>query len=241
MRKQHELDGEIVEWIGRLGAAGAPHVVARFGITSDWAYQRLRALVKDGLLFKHRVLHDRPSLYVATRRGLTWRCPRGLRVCRMRAGSFEHRWRIADAAVAFGRGLPGWEVLSDREVLWHERERRELLASVRVGSMGGDVPALHRPDLVLLSPAGRVAAIEVELSEKRGSALVTICNGWARARHVHVVYYLASEAAARAVGRAVRETRAEDRVRILPLGQEGTVVWLEQDAAASAGGDDEHR
>lgn len=235
------FDLEIVEWIGRLGAAGVNHVVAHFGICRHTAYQRLRELAEGGLLVQHRILVQRPALYAATRHGLRWCRLDGLGVRKVCAGRFEHEWQIADAAVALTAGLPDWQVLSDREVLWHERDRRELLASARVGSRGGDVPALHRPDLALLSPVGRVVAIEVELSVKVPSALVTICNGWARARHVDAVYYLAGAGAARAVGRAVKKTRAEDRIQILPLQQTAEVLRREREATTSAGGGDEPR
>lgn len=236
---KRSLDLEIVDWIGRLGAAGINHVMEHFGISHRWAQSRLRELAAGGLLVQHRILVQRPALYAATRKGLRWCRLDGRDVRRVCATQFEHGWQIATAAVALTAGLPSWRVLSEREIRWHEREQRELLASARVGSRGGDVPALHRPDLALLSPAGRVVAIEVELSVKIPSALVTICNGWARARHVDAVYYLASPAAARAVGRAVKKTRAEDWVKILPLEQTAEVLRLERGAAA--GGDDEHR
>ena len=149
---QATLDSEIVSWIGRLGAAGVRHVMARFGISRKWAFDRLTPLVRDGLLTQHRLLHGRPGLYVATRKGLRWGGLTGLRVFTITPSRFEHAWQIADVAVAVARGLPDWLVLSDREILRHERQQRELLASVRVGSRGGGVAALHRPDLALISP-----------------------------------------------------------------------------------------
>ena len=231
-----ELDIEIVEWIGRLGAAGAGHVAAHFGVARKTAYQRFEALTKGGLLVPHRILHLRPALYTVTRKGLRWRGLSGLGVCNVSVARFEHWWQIADAAVALATGLPDWRICSDREILWREREQHELLASIRIGSRGWDIPALHRPDLALLSPTGRVVAIEVELSAKEPSRLVTICNGWARARHVDAVYYLASPEAARAVGRAVQKTRAEDWVKVLALEQTAEVVRIEREA--TAGGDD---
>lgn len=224
---QTERDAQIVGWIGGLGAAGAEHVMVRFGMGRSLAYRRLSLLVRDGLLDLHRVLYGRPGLYVASRPGLRWRGLGGLGVFRVNPGGFEHAWRVADAAVALTCGLPGWRVLSEREVRWREREERELVASVRVGSRGGGVDALHRPDLVLLSPAGRVLAVEVELSVKARSRLAVICRGWARARHIDRVYYLASPSAAGAVGRAVRQTRAEDRVMVLALEQVGLLVERE--------------
>lgn len=233
-----ERDAEIVEWIGRLGAAGVGHVMAHFGVCRCLAFRRLTPLVRSGLLRQYRLLYARPQLYAATWRGLHRSDLGELGVCQVSAGHFEHAWQIAEVAVALLAGLPGWRVLSEREIRWHERQRRKLLASVRVGSAGGDVAAMHRPDLALLSPQGRVVAIEIELAAKRPSRLVAICNGWARARHVDAVYYLASPKAARAVGRAARKTRAEDCVKILSLGQTQELVRLEREAVAGATGGD---
>ena len=239
---QATLDSEIVSWIGRLGAADVNHVRARFALYRTGAYRRLIELTRDGLLTQHRILYQRPALYVATRAGLRWGGLDEFDVCKVSATKFEHAWQIAERAVALAAGLPGWRVLSEREILWHERqwrERHKLLASVRIGSRGGGVAAVHRPDLALLSPQGRVAAVEVELTRKTPSSLLAICGGWARARHVDAVYYLATPTAARTVGRAVMKTRAEERVKILPLEQTAEVVRLEREAAT--GGDDEHR
>ncbi len=35
---QTEKDAEIVGWVGRVGAAGAEHVMGRFGMRRSWAY-----------------------------------------------------------------------------------------------------------------------------------------------------------------------------------------------------------
>jgi hypothetical protein len=48
--------------------------------------------------------------------------------------------------------------------------------------------------------------------------LLAICRGYARARQVSHVYYLAGGGAGRAVTRAVSETRAQDRIMVLALG-----------------------
>jgi hypothetical protein len=55
------------------------------------------------------------------------------------------------------------------------------------------------------------------LSVKARARLLAIYPGWAQARHLYGVYYLATPAAASAVGRAMRETRAENRVVVLAL------------------------
>lgn len=219
-------DTEILEWIGRLGAAGAKHVGVRFGMKDIKAYRRLAALVADGLLTNHRLLYHRPGLYVATRRALRWRGPSGLALYEVTPGLFEHAWQVAGVAAVLGRELPGWQVWSERELRWQERQEQKLLASARVGTTGTRA-VLHRPDLALISPQGRVVAVEVELTTKERPRLKKICLGWARARHVDAVYYLATPHAAKAVGRTVADTRAEDRIQVFGLGDVGEVVARE--------------
>lgn len=209
-------DAEIVAFIGSLGAAGAVHVRERFGMSGDSAYRRLRLLRGEGLVCVHRVLWGRPGLYTATRAGLRWQGLERLGVTRLGPGSFEHAWELASAAVALERRLPGHELVGER--LLRIREHDEgLIASVVVARLAGGRAVLHRPDLALLRPDGGAVAVEVELSVKAPSRLAAICQAYARARHIEQVFYLATPPAARALARAVRETRAGDRVTILDL------------------------
>jgi hypothetical protein len=224
---QTEKDQEIVGWVGRLGAAGAEHVMARFGMGRSWAYARLSRLVADGLLEQKTLLYRQPGLYVASPEGLRWCGLERLGVYRVGPGGFQHAQQAAAAAVALHRGLSGWEVLSEREFRAAESDRGELVASVKVGELPGGRPALHRPDLAVLFPDGRTVAVEVELSVKAPRRLAGICRGYARARHIERVYYLATPAAARAVARAIAETRAEDRVVVLALGDVESLVRAE--------------
>ncbi len=69
---QTRRDAEIVDWIGRIGAASAEHVMRRFGMSRSTAYERLNSLTKDGLLEHHGVLFARPGMYTATSAGLRW-------------------------------------------------------------------------------------------------------------------------------------------------------------------------
>jgi excisionase family DNA binding protein len=39
---QTKKDAEIVGWIGRIGAAGAEHVMGRFTMGQSWAYDAVR-------------------------------------------------------------------------------------------------------------------------------------------------------------------------------------------------------
>ncbi len=220
-------DAEIVGWIGRIGAAGAEHVMARFGIGRSWCYARLRSLVAEGLLAQRMLLYRQPGLYLATAGGLRWRGLQRLGINRLSTGGFQHACEVASAATALHRGLPGRELLSEREIRAAESDRGELVASVRVGELPGGRPALHRPDLALISPDGRVVAMEVEMSVKAPRRLAAICRGYARARHIHQVYYLAASAPARAVSRAVAEARAENRIVVLALEDVQRLVWAE--------------
>jgi hypothetical protein len=224
---QTEKDAEIVGWVGRVGAAGAEHVMARFGMGRSWAYARLSSLVAEGLLELKTLLYRQPGLYLATAEGLRWGGLQRLGVYRVGPGGFEHAQEVATAAVALHDGGPGWEVLSEREIRTAESGTGKLLASVRVGELPGGRPALHRPDLAAISPDGRVLAVEVELSVKAPRRLAAICRGYARARHIERVYYLAAPAAGRAVSCAVAETRAEDRITVLALRDVESLVQAE--------------
>jgi hypothetical protein len=231
---QTEKDAEIVGWLGRLGAAGAEHVMAQFGMGRSWAYARLNRLVADGLLEQKSLLYRKPGLYVATTEGLRWCGLQRLGVYRVGPGGFQHAQEAATAAVALHAGMPGWEILSDREIRAVESDTGEPLASVRVGELPGGRPALHHPDLAAIYPEGRAIAVEVELSVKAPRRLAAICRGYARARHVERVYYLAAPAAARAVGRAVAETRAQDRITVLALSDIESLIGAECEEASDA-------
>jgi hypothetical protein len=213
---QTNRDAEIVAWIGRLGAVGAEHVMRHFEMGRSMTYNRLGSLTCDGLLEHHAVLYGRPGMYAATTSGLRWQSLDRLDVYRVRPGGFEHAWQVAEAAVELHNALPGWDVLSEREIRLIEAERGSLYASVQVGRVA-DRAMIHRPDLAVAQPGGRVVSVEVELSIKSASRLAAICRGWARARHIDRVYYLATDGPARAVQRAVRSTNANDHVTVLGL------------------------
>jgi hypothetical protein len=224
---QTEKDQEVVGWVGRVGAAGAEHVMARFGMGRSWAYARLGRLVADGLLWQRTLLYRQPGLYVASAEGLRWCGLERLGVYRVGPGGFQHAQELATAGVALHQGLSGWEVLSEREIRATESDRGELVASVKMGELPGGRPALHRPDLAVVSPGGRTVVVEVELSVKAPRRLAGICRGYARARHIERVYYLAEPAAARAVARAVAETRAQERIVVLALSDVESLVDAE--------------
>ncbi|HEX3691947.1 MAG TPA: hypothetical protein VHU13_01280 [Solirubrobacteraceae bacterium] len=213
---QTERDGQIVDWIGRLGAAGAEHVMRRFATSRSVAYGRLRSLVRDGLLDHRAVLYARPGMYTASTAGLRWQGNQRLGGCSLGPGGFEHAWQLAQVAVWLELALPGWRTVSEREIRAVEAAEERPFASARVGTIA-DRATWHRPDLALSDLQGRTVAVEVELSIKSAARLAAICRGWARARHVHHVYYLATAGPARAVARTVRAIQATDYITVLGL------------------------
>ncbi|HEV7528059.1 MAG TPA: hypothetical protein VGO29_04125 [Solirubrobacteraceae bacterium] len=228
---QTHRDAQIVGWLARIGAASAEHVMARFGMGRSWAYARLSRLVRDGLLEQKRLLYGKPGLYVATAEGLRWTFNERLGPYRLGPGGFQHAWELAATAVALHTKLPGWDQLSDREIRVGENDHAELIASASLGELPGGRPALHRPDLALIGPDQRLLAIEVELSIKAPRRLQAICRGYARARHVDHVYYLATPPAARAVARAVAGVRAQDRITVLALDDVAGLVAAESEVS----------
>lgn len=213
---QTERDSQTVSWVGGLGAAGAEHVMSEFGMSRSVAYQRLNSLTRDGLLQHHTVLYGRPGMYTATLAGLRWKGIGHLGTFSVRPGSFEHAWQVAHTAVQLAQAMPDWEVMSERQLRSAESEFGKLVASIQVGQATAGAK-LHRPDLVLTCKRGHVVPIEVELSIKSAARLAAICRGWARARHINTVYYLATPGPARAVARAIYTTNTADRIRVLEL------------------------
>jgi hypothetical protein len=214
---QTKKDAEIVSWLGRIGAASAEHVMARFGMGRSWAYARLSRLVGDGLLEQRTLLYRTPGMYIATAEGLRWTFLERLGVYRVGPGGFAHAAEVASAAVALHSALPKWGQLTERELRLSEADEAKLIASVSLGELPGGRAALHRPDLALTRRGNEVVAIEVELSIKAPRRLQAIARAYARARYLDHVYYLATAPAARAVGRAVNEVRAQDRITVLAL------------------------
>jgi hypothetical protein len=66
---QTQRDGQIVDWLGRIGAAGAVYVRERFDMSRPRAYARLGSLMADRLLEHRAVLHGWPGMYSATASG----------------------------------------------------------------------------------------------------------------------------------------------------------------------------
>jgi hypothetical protein len=211
-----DINRNIVDWIGRLGAAGASDVAAHLGLELAEARARLGACTRAGQLRAARLLHGEPALYVATRAGLRSVGLESLAPCRVSTTGFAHLSACGRLAVALERAHPDARLASERELRLAERRAGRPIASAEVGLGRDGEPALHRPDLVLFGPHGPVA-IEVELTIKSPRRLRQIVRGWGRCRLVQGVVYHATPGAARAVRRAVDALCASDRVTVVEL------------------------
>lgn len=223
---QTERDAKIVDWIGRMGAAGIEHVARWFGMHPTAAQLRLRVLAMDGLLRRHMVLHRRPALYTATLAGLRWQGLAFMKVREVKPGGFEHAWQTVHTAVDLHERLPEWDVLSDRELRGIESENEALYGAVQIRQIRG-FPQLRHPDLALVSPSGRVVPVEVELTNKGIARLTAVCREWARARHIKRLYYLAAPRVAPTVERAAKKANALDCITVLALGDTAGLVERE--------------
>jgi hypothetical protein len=208
----------LVCWIARLGAVTERALAEHEDCTSSSARGRLRAAAGAGLVARARPLHGAPSLFTATRAGMTLAGLGGVEPTHVSAASAGHQIACANAAVALERRYPGHVVCGERELQRDERSLGRALASARMSwrSEWGDS---HRPDLVLWPAVadGRPVAVEVELTAKAPSRLLEICRAWARCPHVAGVVYLAAPPAFAPVARAIRSAGAEERVALLAL------------------------
>ena len=187
------------------------------GMSRSTAYQRLNSLTRDGLLEHHAVLYGRPGMYTATLAGLRWQGISHLGVFNVSPGGFEHAWQVAQSTIELGMAMLDWDLMSERELRSMEKEHGKLIASAQVGQprFSREVaPSRHRLDMHsgILSYQSRSSC-----RPSQRPRLDEICRGWARARHVDTVYYLAAPGPRRAVERAVAATKASDRIRVLGL------------------------
>jgi hypothetical protein len=212
-------DRVIVEWIGRLGAASADDVMARFGMGRSQTYERLRALVVEDLLATRRLVHGQPTLYVATRDGLAWGGLHEFDVCRVSVALTRHWALCARLAVVLERVEPEVQVWGERELRAAELDAGSAIASAQLGRLPDGRARLRRPDLVLVpgEHGRRPVAVEVELSVKGARRLEGICRAWARCRLVESVRYYATPLAGHAVARVVDRVGAGDVIEIHSL------------------------
>ncbi len=212
---QTQKDAEILGWLGRVGAASAEHVMARFQMGCSWAYARLHALVRDGLLEHKQLLHGASGLDIATGDGLCWTGLDCLGGYRLSSGTVQHATELATVVVALHGALPDRQQPTDRELRVKEVDAPQLIVSARRGELSGGRPAMHRPDLALLGAGESTVVIEVELSVKASRRFPAICR----------VYYAVTPPAVRVV--AQREFAPSVNAIVKLAAALGVPAWRE--------------
>src|SRR4051794_6306358 len=223
-------DLEIVRWLGRVGAATAAQVGARWpSMPESNVYRRLRGLVKLGVIEHRRLLYGEPGVYLATRLGLD---AAGLpfdRPARISAGRVAHQVAATWLALELDAQHGAERVVYERELRTVDGNGGPPPYAVE---LGGRLPSgrarLHYPDFAVLEDGDdRPVAVELELTAKGRARLESILRAYVRARHVsRACYYVGGPAVERAVVAAVRSVRAERVVEVRR--------WRPRAAAAAA-------
>jgi hypothetical protein len=210
----------LLVWVARLGAVTAEALAEREQRTVASARGRLLAATRAGQLLRTRPLADGPSLYAATRAGLVLAGMRELDATRISAANARHTAVCAAVAVGLERAYPDHRLIGERELRARERSRGEELASATVRGAAGFGRQLHRPDLVLFSPAPHRCApiaVEVELTVKAPRRLLGICRAWARCRCVSGALYVTPPEVRAPLERAIDRAGAARRIVVVPL------------------------
>lgn len=205
-------DEALVAFLGRFGVASMRHVMAQFGIGRTAAYRLAAACAERGLIARDDSLRREPSVLYATRQGLRWV---GLPypVVKLSPSLINHGLRCTSTGQALHREFPG-TVHSERDLCWVERQEGKPLASAKLGTRPDGGPRLHRPDLAIITEAGTIA-VEVELSAKEPRRLEAIMRARRRSPWVAGVrYYCEPGKTRRAVERAIKATRSQERVQV---------------------------
>ena len=174
-----DRDRAIAEWIGRLGAASAADVMARFGMGRDSRPTGVsRRSSTRGCWRRSACCTAQPALYVATRDGLQWARLARLEPCRVGVASARHFALCAQLAVVLERSEPAYRVWSEREVRVAELDAGGPVASAELGRLPDGRQRLRRADLILMprDEGHRPVAIEVELAVKWARRLEAICR-----------------------------------------------------------------
>jgi hypothetical protein len=174
-----------LEFLTRYGTVPREVLALRSGSGRTVAYERERRLRAAGLIEILPGLDGR--LLVATAAGRR-ACGRPeLAAARPSPATLRHETVLA--ALGARLELAGGQILSEREIVAHERAESTRLYSADVGR-----GRIHRADLIRLDGTEAIA-IEVELTVKAAARLDTILRAWrfavAERRLAAVVYHCA--------------------------------------------------
>jgi hypothetical protein len=207
-----ERDVEVLEFVARFGVVPRDAVAIWAGTARSMTARRERRLREAGLVEVVKPLAGQKTFLIATKLGLAL-CGRG-ELSKARLSPANVRHFAATTRLAARKERAGAQLLSERELLAHERALGERDLSIRLP--GG---SHHRCDLVAIGKPP--TAIEVELSPKGSARLDQIVAGWreavCRGRFARVLY-LCSVVALPYVERSLRRAEAGAQVdaKLLP-------------------------
>lgn len=193
-----ERDRELLGFLAEQRVTAVEVLMAFLSTSRAAANGRLRALVRLGLLERHRVFDGESTFFQITSRGLdvlgsTIAAPR------LDLRSYRHDLGVASLTLAARQGSfgPVREVLPERVL----RSRDTVLANageqrfaVRLGGTGpGGRERLHYPDLLVMTSSGHRVAIELELSGKGITRRERILAGYAADPRIDAILYLVQD------------------------------------------------
>jgi len=207
-------DVEVLEFVARFGVVPRSAMASWAGTARSMTLRRERRLREAGLVEVRKLWPATEPVLTATRDGLAVCGRDDLRVALVSLTTLRH-FSVA-AHLAADLESSGEQLLSERELLAHERAMGERDLSVRLPGASH-----HRPDLIALGEPP--TAIEVELSPKGSARLDQIVAAWKAAvekRRFARVRYCCSVEALPYVKRSVDRTEAGGQVEVGLLPQE---------------------
>jgi hypothetical protein len=229
-----ERDRDLLEFAARHRMVLASQLEILLEATPAAISTRLRALGRAGYLSSQAPFDRQPRCYWITRRGLH-AIESSLPAPRLELGSYRHDLGIAWLWLAGHRGAfgPTRRIVSEREMRSRDgaAPRARDPFGVRLGGVGpGGRERLHYPDLLLVGPDGRRAALELELTSKGRVRRERILAGYAADGRIDSVLYLVDQSAvARAIRTSVSRLGMDGRIHVQ------SVRWYEQGRAPVRG------
>jgi hypothetical protein len=156
-----------------LVGATVDQIRLRFGLGRTQAYRRLQVLHAYGLVKRHRLLAERPTLYAA----------RGQRV---RIATFEHALAVTELVVA--RELAGARILTDTELHRARGEQRRLGLLPVDGGLALALECERIPDAAEVRRSGELWAYELERSSKGRRRREAILTDYAASSYQKVIW-----------------------------------------------------
>jgi hypothetical protein len=145
-----ERDRALAAWIGRVGAARPSDVMLFLGLGRTVTYRRIKELVDNGLVERHRLMHGDDGVLTATKTGLRFAGIDHLMLASISLASIRHTLTCATVTALIERDLRSGVLLTDREHRASEARTGRTIGSAVIGHTNTGQQRLHKPDMVLV-------------------------------------------------------------------------------------------